>query len=264
MKSAAIETFYDNFSSKLVTDYVYGNKRVDFLRNFLRQTISAKTRTILEVGCGIGSNAAYLVKKVAERSSLTAVDVSAENIRIAKRLFSDPRIVFLCQDICEWDHGAQRFDVIILPDVYEHIPRARRDTLHKALSQHLENCGKIIMSVPSPEHQEFLRRRGEGLQVVDEVVTLEDIISMSLDVEGTLTYFAKVSVWQREDYMYAVIERGSEAMSSLRGCDERSLTPVRRDRKHRYLRKGILCRFGTYRRKHVVKRALETNLPKVS
>lgn len=46
----------------------------------------------------------------------------------------------------------------------------------------LDDRGKVILTVPSPAHQEYLHRKGEGLQIIDEDVTLENLVCMAGEV----------------------------------------------------------------------------------
>jgi len=74
--------------------------------------------------------------------------------------------------------------------------------------------------VPSPGKQASLYASGHGLQVVDEVVTLEDLHLVARSVGGVLTYFNMISIWDTNDYIHAVIERGAESIRSLAENDK--------------------------------------------
>jgi hypothetical protein len=100
-----------------------------------------------------------------------------------------------------------KYQVIILPDVYEHIPKMHRETLHAKLSNLLSEDGKIVITIPSPGNQHSLYEKGPGLQIVDKIVTLEDLVKLANDVGGTLTYFNTISVWETNDYIHAMIEK---------------------------------------------------------
>jgi len=112
-----------------------------------------------------------------------------------------------------------KWDVIILPDVYEHIPKDARATLHQKIDQLLTERGRILVTVPSPGKQASLYATGEGLQIVDEIVTLEDLHVVARSVGGVLTYFNMISVWETDDYIHAAIQRGAERVRSIQPPD---------------------------------------------
>lgn len=86
---------------------------------------SLKFLNILEVGCALG----ILLNKIANSLSIeerTGLDISAENIKMAKRLF--PECTFfqgtienLKSTLLQGNHG-KKFDLVILSDIVEHIP----------------------------------------------------------------------------------------------------------------------------------------------
>ena len=75
--------------------------------------------------------------------------------------------------------------------------------------------GRLLLTVPSPFHQKALTARGESLQVVDEVVSIEDLLKLASDIGGRLTYFQMISVWCVNDYIHAMIERDAGRYGSL-------------------------------------------------
>ena len=94
----------------------------------LRQNGLTRKSNVLEIGCGIGtlSNllAGYLTK-----GKITAVDISPETIELAKHKFkSRKNLEFQVSDMSNWSNH-HIFDVIVLPDVLEHIPLDQHDNL---------------------------------------------------------------------------------------------------------------------------------------
>jgi hypothetical protein len=53
------------------------------------------------------------------------------------------------------------------------------------------------------------------LQIVDEIVTLEDVTRIARDVGAALTYFNTISVWKTNDYVHAMIERDGNAVRPI-------------------------------------------------
>lgn len=85
---------------------------------FFAQRVQPGQR-VLDIGCGVGA----VAFDVAERSgaSVVAVDLSADNIRVARERFSHPRVEYRVQDGLQGDL-AGRFDVVVLSNILEHLP----------------------------------------------------------------------------------------------------------------------------------------------
>lgn len=75
---------------------------------------------VLDLGCGIGA-VAY---DIAERCQATVVgiDLSPSNIAIAQERFLHARVTYLIGDILR-DVPNERFDVVVLSNVLEHLPQ---------------------------------------------------------------------------------------------------------------------------------------------
>jgi len=203
-----VEAYSDEFSQRFLKDIVEGNRRVDCQLALLSSAIPLDVRAVLVIGFGSGQGAHH-VAAVARDATITGVDISTENQRIAQTLFAHPRIQYRKLDVTK-DHLDGIYDVVILPDVYEHIPATSRREFHAQLNRLLAPAGRLILTLPSPGHQSMLRNRGEGLQIVDETVTLDDLIKLACEVNGAVTYFNSISVWGSNDYLHAVIERGAD------------------------------------------------------
>ncbi len=213
-----IRSFYEGFASGFIDDYIRGNERVQKQCQFFSRIIPEGAAKILVLGCGSGETAFYVASKVAPHAYVMAVDISSAAIRIANVLFRHDRIEYRQADVTEQTFG-ENWDVVILPDVYEHIPRDGRKTLHSRLDRLLATRGTLLLTVPSPAKQVSLRRSGKGLQLVDETVTLADMNELAHAVHGTLTYFNLISVWERNDYIHAAIQRGADESGPIDPVD---------------------------------------------
>jgi len=218
--------FYDEFSPKLVRDYVLGNRRVDAQLAFLRDAIGPSTKRILVLGCGSGEATCFIARRIAKRARILGIDISPSNIRIAEALFPHKHIEYRCADALKGPIQGD-WEVVVLPDVYEHIPADARAKLHANLKRMLGHRGRVLLTIPSPGHQAMLRREGKGLQIVDETVTLSDLTAMADDLGGSLTYFSMVTVFRTNDYIHAVIEPGADQVGPINIPDRLALKRVR-------------------------------------
>jgi len=214
------EKFYDVFCQRFVNDYVEKNDRIAAQKSLLKSAIHPATSSILIVGCGSGETAYFLAQHTQAR--ILAVDISSEALKLAQHLFAHPRIEYRQVDVINEPLEGRR-SVIFFPDVYEHIPAASRANLHAALDRLLSENGQIILTVPSSLKQEHLRANG-GLQIVDEVITLDTLLELANDVHGMLTYFNLISVWDSGDYIHAIVERRPNSLVAL---SQNDLVPLR-------------------------------------
>ena len=81
--------------------------------------------TVLEIGCGLGTSAAWLAEHGLQ---IIAVDISNHVIEQARKNFPDrPGLEFRCADVCATEPFAAVFDVIIDTGCLQHIPAGLRD-----------------------------------------------------------------------------------------------------------------------------------------
>jgi SAM-dependent methyltransferase len=111
-------------------DY-FAQGRVDWLTTRLEQ-LGQRPASILDFGCGTGTNTPFLLKLGV--ASLLGVDVSASSLEIARRATSDPRATFSVLDQYQPDG---RHDLVFTNGVFHHIPPAERteaiDYIYRAL-----------------------------------------------------------------------------------------------------------------------------------
>ena len=204
-----VAKFYDEFSEKLIRDYVFGNLRSDAAIGLACKQLRPETTSVLDVGCGVGVSASRMIQSHPSLR-VTAVDISPRNIEIAQKLFPDSRITFRVSDM-KSAPADQHFDQVNLIDVYEHVPRADWTNLHQVLSQCLSPTGTLVMTTPSRLHQQWLHdHHPEGLQVVDETVEMADVCRLADDLNATIMHYEMISVWHTNDYVHLVMTRGPE------------------------------------------------------
>ncbi len=252
MNEANVKQFYDEFTTVLMRGYLQGHGRLRAQQRFLRDSISPCTQSVLVIGCGAGDGAYFIAKKVALEARVLAVDISEKNIATAKKLFAHPRIEYRVVNVVE-EPLEGLWDVAVLPDVYEHIPTESRGAMHANIASLLNENGKVLLTVPSPGYQNFLKERGWGLQIVDETVTQDDLIAMAKDLDASLSFFAFVNISRTNDYIHAVIERGCEKVEPFEARDR---IPLKRQRRVlpfplEHLVRGYrlmtrLCRYARY------------------
>ncbi len=76
---------------------------------------------VLEIGCGIGSVAAYLADNYS--ANVWGTDLDIEEIEIAKNLYSgNNRLKYLVEDASNLSFDNEKFDMVVSQNVFHHIP----------------------------------------------------------------------------------------------------------------------------------------------
>lgn len=197
-----IRQFYDSFSGTLIRDFSYLNLRQDAIRSMVKRLVP-RGASVLEIGCGVG----IITKSLQKRAGrVTSIDISGENIEIARLYASAKNTDFLVVDVLEEAEALEpygKFDVVLLADVVEHIPIPRYNDLFAAIEARLAPSGNVLMSYPAPEHQVYLREhQPEIMQVVDERVELENLLRAT---RLHLLAFQYMNIWRRNDYVHLVL-----------------------------------------------------------
>jgi trans-aconitate 2-methyltransferase len=163
--------------------------------------------SVLELGCGIGTLTGLLAKGLEAGGSVTAVDLSPASVETAeKRLGSFGNVRLLVGDALEMSLEG-RFDVVVLPDVIEHIPLERHSELFGRVASWVEDGGFVLLHYPSPHYQEWTRRHHpDRLQIIDQTIHADVLASHAYPHGLYLHHLETYSIWMREgDYVVAVL-----------------------------------------------------------
>jgi trans-aconitate 2-methyltransferase len=204
MKTAGeIKEYYDEFSkSTFLRDFRRINLRQQAIRKLCDRFI-APGACVLEIGCGAGIISKHLEKRV---SHLVGIDISETAIKMAKLYVTGGKCEFRVLDITGDANDLNpygKFDAILMPDVLEHIPKARQRALFARIENLLGPRGVVLITYPSPEYQEYLRRhKPELLQVVDETLQLSEILAITSLRPGSFSY---VDAGEKNQYIHLVL-----------------------------------------------------------
>jgi len=103
---------------------------------------------VLDIGCGTGL-LAKAIRNINPDAMITGIDLSLQVKPEAEKNL-DCFILVNLENDSDFPEFDQKFDLIILGDVLEHLKRP--DTLLSKLEQYLEPDGKIIISIPNIAH----------------------------------------------------------------------------------------------------------------
>lgn len=206
MEKNDIRDFYDRFTVR--QSQVGLNERHYRIRDLVIENASRPDLRILEMGCGIGTVTGLLASAF-PKSSILALDMSPVSIEQAKTTLERiPNIEFFTADVVETPISGQ-FDLIVLPDILEHIPMDLHLKLFKRFPQLLIDGGRVIIHSPDPYYSDWVRKkRPELMQVVDLSLHLPQLISTIHDAGMTMLSLQRKSIWSDlPDYMSLVLVR---------------------------------------------------------
>ncbi len=202
-----IKNFYDEAAYRKLHGFIHTNTRVEYALQSLTAIFSCiQPKRVLEIGCGIGEISYRLAIKHSD-AFFKGFDISEQSIHIANSLFKAPNLSYVRADAITEAKIAdtEKFDVIFLMDVYEHIPVDFRAQLHSFIKDHVSETAFVFFSCPTPQHLAYLKKNDpEEIQPVDEDISLQELLHFSNDTGLKLTLYKEVSVWRASDYFHAV------------------------------------------------------------
>ena len=196
-----IKYFYEKFTQNLIRDKINPNPRHQKIINYLKKVFQRYNfNNALEIGCGIGIISGFLAKNI---PSVTGIDISEENIKFAKATVKN--VNFYCSDFLEYS-VKDKFDLITLFDVLEHIPKEIHPDVFKRINEISDPNTIIIMTIPDPDYLSYVREHSpEKLQVVDESIYLDKIIQILKENNLEVLIFEKFGIDYDSQYNFYLL-----------------------------------------------------------
>ena len=112
--------YYDDFADRGVREGI--NARHRAIDRWLERFGLQQNMDVLKIGCGVGTQTELIAKRLAGSGRLTGIDLSPRSVELARaRVSRWPNVRLIAGDVVELDLD-ETFDVVVLPDVIEHIP----------------------------------------------------------------------------------------------------------------------------------------------
>jgi len=204
METGTVADFYDRYSSRQLAAGV--NERHHVIRDLAVLHGLKDGMRVLEMGCGIGTLTGLLAQRI-PNGKLLAVDLSPTSIEKARSMLNEAKNVeLLAADVVTAPFDGL-FDMIVLPDVLEHIPFDRHVALFARLKSLLTAEGRVLIHSPDAFYSDWLHaNRPELLQVIDLPLHLPGLIA-TMDGAGLVPIaFQRHSIWfDKPDYMCFVL-----------------------------------------------------------
>ena len=199
-ETADIRNYYDGYVDRQLNAGI--NERHHLIRNLAVLHGLKDGMNVLEIGCGIGTLTRLLLKEIPQ-GRLTATDLSPASVDQARKSLGErSNLILVAGDSTEKTPEGP-FDMIILPDVLEHIPWDRQPFLFDQIKKQLALNGRVFIHSPDPFYCDWLQQnRPELLQVVDLALHLPGL-TKEVDRAGlAILHFQRHSIWNDQpDYM---------------------------------------------------------------
>lgn len=199
-----VRNYYDRYVGRQTLAGV--NERHHLIRDLALRHGLKSNMNVLEIGCGIGTLTGLILNEL-PKGRLTATDLSPASVEEARQRIGDrPNLVLTAGDSTEKIPDGT-FDMIILPDVLEHIPFERHPFLFRQIKSALASNGRVVIHSPDPFFCEWLHaNRPDLLQVIDLPLHLPGL-ALEIEKAGlTILHFQRHSIWQdKPDYMALVL-----------------------------------------------------------
>ncbi len=189
-----VSAFYDRFSQYQKKSGI--NDRHARIFKWLKTFGLSKSDTVLEVGCGVGQLTQLMAEYVGS-GAITAVDISPENIRLARERLTRFRNVDL--EISDMMDASflKTFDWVVFPDVLEHIPVDMHAKVLQSISVALKPGGRVFVHIPHPKYQDYIREHEpEKLQIIDQSLSAADLIHHAESAGLSLEYFESYALFR--------------------------------------------------------------------
>jgi SAM-dependent methyltransferase len=197
--------FYDGYVERQVS--VGENARHHAILAGLRRAGLREHDHVLEIGCGVGTFTRLLASDLRSGGSVVASDISPKSIDAAReRLAGMSNVRLITGDILTVPIEGS-FDVVVLPDVIEHIPVERHRDLFGRVAGWLAGAGFALLNYPNPHYLEWCQvHTPELLQAIDQPVHADVLLANVYPSGLYLDFMETYSIWVREgDYVQAVL-----------------------------------------------------------
>jgi cyclopropane fatty-acyl-phospholipid synthase-like methyltransferase len=205
MESIDASDFYDEYVGRQTE--VGTNARHRAILAWLQRFGLRSDHRLLEIGCGVGTLTELLAEALEPGGSVVGVDFSSKSIQAAtERLARFANVRLEVGDVIEMEVDG-RFDVVVLPDVIEHIPLEQHPALFERVASWVKPDGFVLLHYPNPHYLEWCREhRPENLQIIDQPIHADVLLSNAYPHGLYVDFLETYSIWIREgDYVVAVM-----------------------------------------------------------
>jgi trans-aconitate 2-methyltransferase len=203
---STIANYYDEYSDRQAKVGI--NARHHSIQKWLEKFGLKKTDRILEIGCGIGTQTQLLAEYLDNSDQITAVDISPKSVEVGKKMLANFKgIKWIVADFVNYTLDEQ-FDVVLLPDVIEHIPLNQHKALFANIKKVLKPTGWVLIHIPAPNFLEWCHKNWQDkLQVLDQPIYTDELTQNVYPNGFYIDYLQTYSIWiDLYDYQVIVLK----------------------------------------------------------
>jgi SAM-dependent methyltransferase len=225
-ETEGVEAYYNERVAGKLADFIDFNPRIEAAIETIAEWSPPRPKRVLEIGCGIGATS-WRMARAWPDAEVVGADISRTSVEVAQSCFRRPNLTYRAGLIDESSIPG-RFDLVVLMDVYEHIARTDRPTLHATIRAALTDEARVVMTVPTPEILAYLRANvPHEIQPVDEDIDLEVARTFARETATELIHYRQVGIWRYGDYAHLVFGRFKPASVIARQPRPAGLAAVR-------------------------------------
>jgi len=205
-----VAEFYDDFTEYQLSHGI--NPRHRSIQDWLVKAGLLESHKVLEIGCGIGTQTELLLNYLSNEASVLAVDISPKSIEIAKkRLGKFNNVELIAADIVQLPLK-DKFDVVLLPDVLEHIPKEQHLKLFEKIAQVLKMDGFVLIHIPEPHYLEWCTiHHKDELQIIDQPIFIDEFVGSINPNNLYIDFLQNYSIWiDNKDYRVIKLKKRVE------------------------------------------------------
>lgn len=205
-----VATFYDDYIPR--QSRVGINLRHIRIVQFLKAHGLRPNHHVLEIGCGIGT-CTELIAKYVTKGTILGTDISPKSIEVARDFFAkNANVSFVVTDMTDFV-ADKKFDVIVLPDVLEHIPIENHFELFKAFRACIKPDGFVLIHLPNPRFLEWMHQyEPEKLQVIDQPIHLDILVPNVYPNDFYIDTIKTYSVFYHQPDYQLIVLRPNQAI----------------------------------------------------
>lgn len=199
--------FYDEFT-ELQTQVGINNRHISIIEHLEKSGLRPNDK-VLEIGCGIGTVSELILRYLSPSGYLQSIDISPKSIELAKqRLVKYKNVVVEVRDIFR-EPITDKFNVIVLPDVIEHIPIELHHQLFNRIADMLLIDGFVFIHIPHPNNLEWLiKNKEKGLQIIDQPIFTDTLCKVIYPLGFYIHYLKSYSIYTNDnDYQIIVLKK---------------------------------------------------------
>lgn len=185
-----IVEFFDRLALQWDADMIRNDEVINII---LDNAKVSEAKSILDVACGTGVLISdYLERKI---SSVTAIDISREMIKIASSKYHKDNIKFICGDVMN-EEFTEKYDSIILYNAFPHFPEPEK--LIEKLSTLLKPEGSLTIAHGMSKQDIDRIHKNGALEVSLELMEAKDLAEI-------MNKYLEVKTVISDDKMYQVV-----------------------------------------------------------